>query len=136
MVTRSAGVGVLLCALFLSQVGCGSSTATTPRRLASGVEIQVISAGAVDGTWQIAYCTRLALNPRGPLAQEVETLWRELRVDADLAGVRRAYLTPTVCASRIRFAGWRPVVLSDEATAFTLEKDKENVWQKKSGWVQ
>jgi hypothetical protein len=108
-------------------VGC-SDREGTARTLTSGKVIRLLFAGVVDDSYSVEYCTELALSDRRALAREADEIIDEFRADAVASGVSKASLWPTVCRWRVRWAGWRPVIVGKESTAFTYWLGAGGAW--------
>ena len=118
-------------------MACVSDPPTTTRVLPSGRQIEVISVGVVgdaDGRWVLEYRTLLPITPHERLQCEVEAIWSDVKGEAENAGVRRAGIWPTSFDHELRWVGWRPVMLGQMMTAFSLERDGQGGWRKAGGW--
>jgi hypothetical protein len=121
--------GVLVVVL----VACGPTVTTKKRPFSSGQEVDVISSGMVDASWDLDYCTHTTTH--GALVCEVEALWPDIQSDAEAAGAAKAHVYGTRCSREVRFDGWRPVVLSNKSTGFVFEKSESGTWRRKGGAV-
>lgn len=105
-------------------------------RQPSGRELEVISINVVGAgpSWFLDYRTSLPISDVSKLECEAAAVWEDVRPQAETSGATRAYLCPNNLSSELKFDGWRPVLLSDKSTAFSLEKNPQGVWVKTGGW--
>jgi len=98
-----------------------------PHTLASGTTIRLLSAGAVEDSFTVEYCTQYPHSDRRSLAGQADEVLGSLRAPT---GLKRAYVWPTACYSQLRWAGWHPVIISDQSTAFTYHLGEDGHWSR------
>ena len=105
---------------WLLLIACGQ-----PHTLASGTTIRLLRAGAVEDSFTVEYCTQYPLGDRKALGGQADEVLAGLHAPA---GLRRADLWPTACYSQLRWAGWHPVIISEQSTAFTYHLGEDGQW--------
>ena len=129
-----ATVAVLLATI----VACVEQPKTSPRRLSSGRDLEVIWMGLVPSnptSWVLKYRTDIPISERPRVQCEVMALWPDFHAEAELSKATRASLWPNNFDREIKFDGWWPVVWSNRSTAFSFERTEAGDWEGVGGWT-
>jgi hypothetical protein len=115
---------------------------TIRQTLRSGRQVDVVWQGVHktdEPTWAIEYRTRIPMKGTRNMREihrEALGLWKELREEAERAGVDKASLWPVSFDHELRFDGLRPVVLGRTSTAFAFARKPDGTWSQISGWEE
>lgn len=112
-------------------VGC-SDREGTARTLTSGKVIRLLFAGVVDDRFVVECCTELPLSDRRAVAREADEIVEGFRAEVVGSGISEASLWPTLCRWRVRWAGWRPVIVGKESTDFRYSLAAGGAWTRRN----
>ena len=138
----ATGVAIALLAVIIAGVvrvgrisGLHGLETVTRQALPSGRVVEVVAKRVVGRAWTLEYRTRIPRSHHRALESEAEEIWNGFRAEAEATGATRVQLFPIEFSSELRFAGWRPVVLSNlESGALILEKMPDGTWKAIHGW--
>ena len=108
---------------------------TTRQTLRSGRELEVVSKQLRGRVWILEYRTRIPRRRHRKLEGEAEEVWKGIREEAEKAGATEAQLFPVDFSSELRFAGLRPVIVSNISSGvLILAKSPDGTWKMIHGW--
>jgi hypothetical protein len=123
----SASLGIFsLLGLLLA--GCNRTG--QPHILESGETVSLLYAGVVEDTFFVEYCTQHAMRDRISMGRQADDVLASLAERAKATGLRDAHVLPTVCHWQVRWAGWYPVIVGEESTAFTYGRTADGRWSR------